>query len=68
MGPLFQPPATIGSGFGVEAVVDYGATGEEILETLATAVYMGAGPAATVASRHALWRLGAIRGTQGQRG
>jgi hypothetical protein len=64
----FSAPSDDWIGFRVEAAVDCGATREEILETLATAVYMGAGPAATVASRRALWRLGAIRGAQGQRG
>ena len=39
--------------FHVKAAVDYGASREEILETLGMAVYMGAGPSAMYAS-HAL--------------
>ncbi len=40
-------------GFHVKAAVDRGATREEILETLAMTIYMGAGPSAMYAS-HAL--------------
>lgn len=36
--------------FHVQAAIDHGATREEILETLAMAIYMGAGPSVMYAS------------------